>query len=98
MERLLRAAWPRALACNRIAAASLVFRAAFLSGVLTARPARRLPSLITSLLEMGAPVVAPGQHASLQQAAMYALERPLTIELVERLLRWLVPPRRKKSR
>lgn len=43
----------------RVSAAALIFRAAFLSGVLTARPSRDLPKVIVSLLEMGAPVANP---------------------------------------
>jgi len=81
----------------RVAAASLIFRAAFLSGVLTARPSRNLPRLIVSLLEMGAPIPQPGTHARLMNAQLYALERPLTIELVERLIRWLVPLRERAA-
>jgi hypothetical protein len=81
----------------RVAAAALIFRAAFLSGVLTARPSRQLPKLIVSLLEMGAPVPPPGMHAKLQQAKLYAIERPLTIELTESLLRWLVPLRERAA-
>ena len=65
--------------------------------MLTARPSRQLPKLIVSLLEMGAPVPAPGLHAKLLQAKMYALERPLTIELIESLLRWLVPLRERAA-
>ena len=43
----------------RVTAAALIFRAAFLTGVLTARPSRDLPKVIVSLLEMGAPVANP---------------------------------------
>ena len=81
----------------RVVAAALIFRAAFLSGVLTAKPARVLPKLIVSLLEMGAPVPQPGLGARLQQAQLYALERPLTIELIERLIQWLVPIRERAA-
>ena len=94
---LLRLAITSAILLMRVAAASLIFRAAFLSGVLTARPSREMPKLIISLLEMGAPVMPPGTHARLKQAQMYALERPLTIELIERLIRWLVPVRERAA-
>ena len=94
---LVRLALVSVLLLLRVASASLVFRAAFLSGILTARPSRELPRLIVSLLEMGAPVVPPGANQQLQRAQMYALERPLTIELVERLIRWLVPARERAA-
>ena len=36
--------------------------------------------------EMGAPITNPSLHRALQNEARYALERPLTFELVERLM------------
>ena len=68
-----------------------------LTPLLPAKPARQLPRLIVSLLELGAPVPPPGLAARLQQAQLYALERPLTIELVERLIMWLVPVRERAA-
>ena len=94
---LLRLALVALILLLRVSAAALIFRAAFLSGVLTARPSRQLPRLIVSLLEMGAPVSVPGTHARLHRAQLYALERPLTIELIERLIRWLVPVRERAA-
>ena len=36
-------------------------------------------------------------HERLHRAQLYALERPLTIELIERLIRWLVPVRERAA-
>ena len=36
-------------------------------------------------------------HPGRQNAALYALERPLTIEVIERLIRWLVPLRERAA-
>ena len=94
---LLRLALVAIILLLRVACAALIFRAAFLSGVLTAQPSRELPRLIVSLLEMGAPVAAPGTQAKLQRAQLYALERPLNVELIERLIRWLVPVRERAA-
>jgi len=81
----------------RVTAAALIFRAAFLTGVLTARPSCDLPKVIVSLLEMGAPVANPQLRWRLHSAVMYAHERPLTYELIERLIRWLVPLRERAA-
>ena len=94
---LLRLSMIAVILLLRVSSAALIFRAAFLSGVLTARPARELPRLIVALLELGAPVPAPGMKARLRRAQMYAIERPLNIELIERLIRWLVPVRERAA-
>eukprot|EP00966_Prymnesium_polylepis_P160096 3700887-Prymnesium_polylepis.1 len=51
-----------------------------------------MPQVLVSLLEMGAPILAPGAER-LNRSMMHAHDRPLTFELVERLLHWLVPLR-----
>ena len=95
---ILRISFVAFLLLLRVTAAALIFRAAFLSGILTARPARQLPRLIVSLLEMGAPVPPPGMlDDKVAQSQLYALERPLNVELVERLIRWLVPIRERAA-
>ena len=48
--------------------------------------------VLVSLLEMGAPILSPGAE-ELNRSTLYEHDRPLTIELIERLLHWLVPLR-----
>ena len=76
----------------RVAASALIFRAALASGVLSPRVSRRLPQVLIALLEMGAPILSIGSER-LNRSTMYAHDRPLTIELIERMLQWLMPLR-----
>ncbi len=93
---VLRLTFVTLLLVIRVTSAAFIFRAAFLSGALSARPTRQIPRVILSLLEMGAPVLPVGA-SKISNSVLYALERPLRMELVERLLCWLVPLRERAS-
>ena len=92
----LRLAFVFVLIMLRVAAATLVFRVGWLSGVLTSAPSRHMPKVITSLLASGgsAPL---GKDGTEHTAALSSMERPLTIELIERLMVWLVPFRERTA-
>ena len=92
----LRLAFVFVLIMLRVAAATLVFRVGWLSGVLTSAPSRHTPKVITSLLASGgsAPL---GKDGTEHTAALSSMERPLTIELIERLMVWLVPFRERTA-
>ena len=78
----------------RVATAGLIFSSAYVSGVLTTHSSRTLPKVIVSLLEMGAPIPLPAEAHTKQQRKLNlhsTCERPITMDLVERLMRWLVP-------
>ena len=92
----LRLAFVFVLIMLRVAAATLVFRVGWLSGVLTSAPSRHMPKVITSLLASGgsAPL---GKDGTEHTAALSSMERPLTIELIARLMVWLVPFRERTA-
>ena len=92
----LRLAFVFVLIMLRVAAATLVFRVGWLSGRATSAPSRHMPKVITSLLASGgsAPL---GKDGTEHTAALSSMERPLTIELIERLMVWLVPFRERTA-
>ena len=93
----MRLAFITVLLLLRVATAALILRAAFLSGVLNVRPSADLPKVIVSLLEMGAPVANTHLKRHMQEEAAFSTDRPLTFELMERLVRWLVPLRERAA-
>ena len=84
---VLRLSFITVLLLLRVTAAALIFRAAFLSGVLMMQPSRDLPKVVVSLLEMGAPVPNPRcDAASLWLKYFKILDRPFIFVCTVRIL------------
>ena len=74
----------------RVAAATLVFRVGWLSGVLNvgAEPPHAQGDHLALASGGSAPL---GKDGTEHTAALSSMERPLTIELIERPMVWFVP-------